>query len=142
MLGLTAAQFEKPSAKRAAFDTAEAAKPAPPPKRKRVTPAEFEKIKADAVANGFMDLHVIGKAWGMKWAKTLEYMHFLDPSTKDTVQLILGSHRKNGHSAVGKARTLQRRVRPAHGHWQAASKPTSEADRNAGRDRVESRRRG
>ena len=30
-----------------------------------MTPEEFEKIKADAVANGFMDLHVIGKAWGM-----------------------------------------------------------------------------
>ena len=38
-----------------------------------------------------MDLHVIGKAWGMQWAKTLEYMHFLDPTTKDTVQLIQGS---------------------------------------------------
>ena len=41
-----------------------------------------------------MDLHVIGEAWGMKWAKTLEYMHFLDPTTKDTVQLIQGSIEK------------------------------------------------
>ena len=94
--------FEKATAKRAAFDTAEAAKPPPTPARRPVTPEEFKKIKAEAVANGFMDLHVIGKAWGMKWAKTLEYMHFLDPTTKDTVQLIQGSHRKNEHSAVRK----------------------------------------
>ena len=91
MLGLSAKQFEEASAKREAFDVAEAAKPAPPPPRRPVTAAEFEKIKADAVANGFMDLRVIGKAWGMTWAKTLEYMHFLDPTVKDTVQLIQGS---------------------------------------------------
>ena len=46
------------------------------------------------MANGFMDLRVIGKAWGMTWAKTLEYMHSLDPSVKDTVQLIQGSIEK------------------------------------------------
>ena len=91
VMGLTEKQFEKANILRYDFNTAEAAKPAKPPARKPVTPAEFEKIKADAVANGFMDLHVIGKAWGMKWAKTLEYMHFLDPTTKDTVQLIQGS---------------------------------------------------
>ena len=68
VLGLTAKQFEKASAKRAAFDVAEAAKPAKPAPRRAVTKAEFKKIKADAVANGFMDLHVIGKAWGMTWA--------------------------------------------------------------------------
>ena len=63
VLGLTEKQFEKASAKREAFDIAEAAKPAPTPARRPVTPEEFKKIKAEAVANGFMDLHVIGKAW-------------------------------------------------------------------------------
>ena len=96
MLGLTAKQFEKASAKRAAFDVAEAAKPKKPAARRPVTAAEFKKIKADAVANGFMDLLALGKAWGMKWPKTLEYMHFLDPSVKDTVQLIQGSIEKMG----------------------------------------------
>ena len=91
VLGLSAKQFEKASAKRVAFDVAEAAKPAPTPARRPVTKAEFEKIKAAAIANGFLDLRVIGQAWGMKWAKTLEYMHFLDPTVKDTVQLIQGS---------------------------------------------------
>ena len=92
--GLTAKQFETASALREAFDTAEAAKPAKPAPRRPVTAAEFAKIKAEAVANGFMDLHAIGKAWGMKWAKTLEYMHFLDPAAKDTVQLIQGGIEK------------------------------------------------
>ena len=91
VLGLTGKQFEKASALRAAFNKADAAKPAKPAKRRPVTAAEFKKIKADAVANGFMDLRVIGKAWGMKWPKTLEYMHFLDPTVKDTAQLIQGS---------------------------------------------------
>ena len=94
VLGLTEKQFEKASAKRAAFDVAEAAKPAKPAPRRAVTKAEFKKIKAAAVANGFMDLLVIGKAWGMKWEKTLEYMSFLDPSVKDTVQLIQGAIEK------------------------------------------------
>ena len=94
MLGLTAKQFEKATAKREAFDVAEAAKPAKPAPRRPVTAAEFKKIKADAVANGFMDLKAIGKAWGMTWSKTLEYMSFLDPSVKDTVQLIQGAIEK------------------------------------------------
>ena len=94
VLGLTGKQFEKATVQREAFDIAEAAKPPPPPKRRPVTPAEFEKIKADAVANGFMDLRTIGTAWGMKWAKTLEHMHFLDPTVKDTVQLIQGAIEK------------------------------------------------
>ena len=91
VLGLTAKQFAKANILRDAFNKAEAAKPAKPAPRRPVTAYEFEKIKADAVANGFMDLRVIGKAWGMKWAKTLEYMHFLDPTVKDTAQLIQGS---------------------------------------------------
>ena len=95
-MGLTAKQFGKATILHAAFNKSEEAKPAKPAPRRAVTNAEFAKIKADAVANGFMDLFDIGKAWGMKWAKTLEYMHFLDPTVKDTVQLIQGSIEKRG----------------------------------------------
>ena len=93
-MGLTAKQFAKATILHAAFNKSEAAKPKKPAPRRAVTKAEFKKIKADAVANGFMDLLVIGKAWGMKWAKTLEHMSFLDPSVKDTVQLIQGAIEK------------------------------------------------
>ena len=42
-LGLTAKQFEKATAKREAFEKAEAAKPAKPAPRRPVTAAEFQK---------------------------------------------------------------------------------------------------
>ena len=86
--GLTAKQFERADALRKAFYTASAAKPAPPPVRKSVTADEFSKIKAAARANGFLDLWDIGRAWGMKWSKVLEELHYLDPDLKDCVRLV------------------------------------------------------
>ena len=88
VFGLTVKQFEKANALRDAFNKTEAAKPAKPAPRRAVTVAEFADIKADAVANGFMDMKVIGKAWGMKWSKVLEHIHYLDKTVKDCARLI------------------------------------------------------
>ena len=136
VLGLTAKQFEKANTMREAFYAAQAAKPKKPPARRPVTAAEFKKIKADAVANGFMDLFDIGKAWGMKWAKTLEYMHFLDPTVKDTVQLIEGSIEKRGIPQAERRGLYQDefdRLTAIGKQRQAAE----EADRQARRDLVD-----
>ena len=45
VLGFTTKQFEKASAKREAFDTAEAAKPAPTPARRPVTPPSSRRSR-------------------------------------------------------------------------------------------------
>ena len=131
VLGLSAKQFEEASALREAFDTAEAAKPAKPAPRRPVTRAEFDKIKSDAVANGFMDLYEIGKAWGMKWAKTLEHMHYLDPTVKDTVQLIQGGIEKMDIPQAERRGLYKDEFDRLTADRQATQGQTSEADRQA-----------